>query len=281
MKISIASGKGGTGKTTIAVNMALSLTDVQYIDCDVEEPNGHLFLNPKIKKNYNAHVPIPEINVDKCILCGKCIEVCEYKALAKLPTTILIFKELCHGCGACSYLCPEKAISEIQRDIGIIETGACANMMFVHGKLNIGESMAPPLIRQLLQNKSNSYTIIIDSPPGTSCSMVNAVKGSDYILLVTEPTVFGLNDLKMAVDVISKLSLPFSVVINKSNDDDVLIENFCNEKNIPVLMKLPFDTDIAKLYSQGIPVALKNSEIKDKFLNLFKSIQTHYMESKL
>jgi len=281
MKIAIASGKGGTGKTTVAVNLALSLVDVQYIDCDVEEPNGYLFFNPEIKKAYNAHVLIPEINIDKCVLCGKCSSVCEYKALAKLPTAILVFKELCHGCGACSYLCPEKAITETKREIGIIETGSCENIVFAHGKLNVGEPMAPPLIREVLRNQSDGLTVIIDSPPGTSCPMVSAVKDADYVLLVTEPTVFGLNDLQIAVEVISKMSIPFSVLINKSNDDDTIIENFCNVKNIPVLMKLPFDPDIAKLYSRAIPMVHNNTQMKKRFIKLFEDIHNHYRESKL
>ena len=280
MRISVASGKGGTGKTTVAVNMALSLDNTQYIDCDVEEPNGHLFLKTDTSKTYPVNVIIPKIDENKCSFCGKCAEVCEYNAIARLPSTVLVYKELCHGCGSCIYFCPEKAMTEAERQIGIIEKGTANSINFVYGKLNIGEPMAPPLIEQVLGNVNKNSTIIIDSPPGTSCPMVQSVKDSDYVVLVTEPTLFGLNDLKLAADVVAKLNKPFSVIINKSTEDDIIVEKFCNENNIPIFMKIPFDRKIAHLYSMGIPIVTRDESVKNDYKNLFNKIKTHFLEFK-
>lgn len=279
MKISIASGKGGTGKTTVAVNLALSLPKSQYIDCDVEEPNGHIFLNPVIQSSYTASVLIPVIDETRCTLCGTCSKVCEYKSIAQMPHTILVFKELCHGCGACTYLCPNNAITEIKRGIGQVEIGYSGNVSFVHGKLNIGEAMSPPLIREVLRNQVDDGAIIIDSPPGTSCPMIDSIKQTDYVVLVTEPTLFGLNDLKIAVEVVDKLNLPFGLVINKADEDDRLIEDFCSQINIPVLMKIPFDQNIARAYSSGVAAVSYDSELKTMFLKLFEDILTHSKKS--
>jgi len=197
MIISIASGKGGTGKTTVAINLALALSDAQslkFLDCDVEEPNAHFFLKPKLSQKIPVSIPIPEINEEKCDLCGKCSEICEYNALAVLKDTVLVFAELCHGCGGCTLLCPKKAITEKDRPIGIMEIGSSGKINFIHGKLNIGEVMSPPLIREVKKQIKPSETVIIDAPPGTSCPVIETVKGSDFSLLVTEPTPFGLND---------------------------------------------------------------------------------------
>ena len=278
MKISIASGKGGTGKTTVAVNMAMSLKNSQYIDCDVEEPNGHLFLKIDNSKSHPVNVLVPKIDENLCNLCGECAKVCEYNAIARLATTVLLYKELCHSCGACMYFCPQKAISEIERPIGIIEEGTSCGLKFVYGKLNIGEPMAPPLISEVLKHIDRNSLAIIDSPPGTSCPMVQAVKDSDYIILVAEPTLFGLNDLILAADVIYKLKKPFCVIINKSTEDDNIIEDFCAERKIPVFMKIPFDKEIAKLYSMGIPITAKEESAKENYKNLFKKIKIHFSE---
>jgi len=193
MIISVASGKGGTGKTLIATSLALSLKNrggVQLLDCDVEEPNDHVFMKPTITHSEAVSIPVPSVDEGKCTYCGICAEVCAYNAIAVMKQKVLVFPELCHGCGACSYLCPEKAISEVTNEIGVIEMGHADGVVFIHGKLAIGEAMAPPIIRQVKEHASHEGTAIIDVPPGTSCPVVEAVKGSDFCLLVTEPTPY-------------------------------------------------------------------------------------------
>jgi len=280
MIISIASGKGGTGKTTVAVNLALSLKNIQLLDCDVEEPNAHLFIQPRIKEELKAYIPVPEVNEAKCNYCGKCREVCAYHAIAVLPGNeckkgnVLIFPHLCHGCGACSLLCPQSAIKEVNKEIGVIEIGEKDNIQFVHGCLNIGEAMSPPLIRQVKKYINPTRTVIIDAPPGTSCPVITAVKGSDFCVLVTEPTPFGLNDLILAVEVLRKLQIPFGVFINRSDIGDGKVDNYCGEENIPILMKIPFSREIAVSYSEGVPIVKKDSLYQDKFINMYINICT-------
>jgi len=278
MIISVASGKGGTGKTTIAVNLAICLTDVQFLDCDVEGPNAHIFLKPQISDVKKAVIPVPEIDEAKCIHCGTCQEVCAFKAIAVLPRNdsgkgnVLIFPHLCHGCGACSLLCPQKAIREVDKDIGTIEIGTKNEMHFVHGRLKPGEAMSPPLIRQVKTYINSTKTVIIDAPPGTSCPVITAVKGSDFCILVTEPTPFGLNDLILAVEVLRKLKITFGVVINRSDIGDGKVESFCQEENIPILMRIPFSREIAIHYSQGVPIVEKDISYRVQFKNLYSKI---------
>jgi MinD superfamily P-loop ATPase len=278
MIVSVASGKGGTGKTTVAVNLALTLKNVQFLDCDVEEPNAHIFLKPRINGAKKAFIPVPEVDEAKCTYCGKCREVCAYHAIAVLPGSdgkkgsVLIFPHLCHGCGACSALCPEKAIKEVNREIGVIEIGEAQGIQFVHGKLNIGEAMSPPLIRQVKGYINPTRTVIIDAPPGTSCPVITAVKGSDFCVLVTEPTPFGLNDLILAVEVLRKIKIPFGVVINRSDIGDGKVEDYCGNENIPILMKIPFSREIAVSYSEGVPIVEKDASYQDKFVNLYLNI---------
>ena len=279
MIISVASGKGGTGKTTIAVNLALSLNNVQFLDCDVEEPNAHIFLKPEIKGRSSAFIPIPEVDEAKCNTCGKCREVCAYHAIAVIPSndgekgSVLIFPHLCHGCGACSLLCPQKAIKEVNKEIGVIEIGMSQNIQFVHGTLNVGEIMSPPLIRQVKEHINPTRTVIIDAPPGTSCPVIAAVRQSDYCVLVTEPTPFGLNDLVLAVEVLRKLKIPFGVVINRSDIGDAKVDQYCQDNKIPILLRIPFDREIAFLYSRGIPLVQEKKEYKEKFQNMFRIIE--------
>ena len=278
MIISVASGKGGTGKTTVAVNLALSLGNVQFLDCDVEEPNAHLFLNPDFSERRSAFIRVPEVDLKKCVFCDTCRRVCAYNAIAVFPKddkgkgNVLIFPHLCHGCGACGLLCPKGAIKEINREIGIIEIGKSGAIEFIHGRLNIGEIMSPPLIRQVKELADTKKTVIIDAPPGTSCPVIAAVKNSDFCILVTEPTPFGLNDLVLAVEVLKKLNIPFGVVINRADIGDDKVEQYCRYNDIAILLSIPFDREIAELYSKGIPIVGAKSEYRPKFQNIFTNI---------
>ena len=276
MIIAVASGKGGTGKTLVATNMALALSDearVQLMDCDVEEPNAHIFLHSPLNQSQPVFIPIPKVDEVKCTYCGKCAEVCVYNAIAVLKEKVLVFPELCHGCGACSYLCPESAITEEGREIGVVEGGNLGNMEFIQGKLIIGEAMAPPIIREVKKHIDPMSIVIIDVSPGTSCPVVESVKGSDFCLLVTERTPFGLNDLLLAVEVVRKLQIPCGVVINRTGVGDERVEHYCREQGIPVLLKIPLDREIATLYSKGIPLIEGMPQWRETFLRLFEEIQ--------
>ena len=287
MIISVASGKGGTGKTTVATNLALSIPNAQILDCDVEEPNSHIFIKPEIKNKELVSIPVPEVDESKCDGCGRCQEVCVYNAIAVVNKKVLIFPELCHGCGSCSYFCPQQAIKEVNKEIGFVETGKKGNLLFVHGKLNIGEAMSPPLIKAV---KKHIYPYtkdfgagvnIIDVPPGTSCPVITAIKGSDFCILVTEPTPFGLNDLILAVEVLRKLSIPFGVVINRSDLGDKKTDVYCRRENIPILMKIPFKREIASAYSKGETIVESFPEYRKQFCELFETIKGIVEKEKL
>ena len=273
MIISIASGKGGTGKTTIAVNLALSLGKVQFLDCDVEAPNAALFLKPLIKEKHLVNLPLPQINEDKCDYCGKCAEVCEWNALAVLKDKVLLFPELCHSCGACWTLCPQKAIDHVDRELGIVEKGETGEIQFIHGRLTVGEAVVPPLIKAVKREIEKDGLVIIDSAPGTACPAVEAVKGTNFCLLVTEPTPFGLNDLKLAVEMVRGFDIPLGVVINRADVGDKEVEKYCRKEKIPVLMKIPLDKELAVLYSDGESIVNHHPEWKERFIDLFDKIR--------
>jgi len=276
MIVSIASGKGGTGKTLVATSLALSLKDtaaVQLLDCDVEEPNDHIFLKPSLTHSDAVFIPIPKVDRSKCNYCGKCAEVCVYNAIAVIKENVLVFPELCHGCGACSYLCPEDAISEENKEVGIVEMGSSDGIDFVHGKLNVGEVMAPPVIRKVKEYIKPNITVIIDVSPGTSCPVVEAIKDSDFCLLVTEPTPFGLNDLVLAVEVTRKLNIPCGVVLNRTGLGNGQVDEYCRRESIPILLTIPLDTDIASLYSRGIPLVEGIPGWREHFVELFDKIK--------
>jgi MinD superfamily P-loop ATPase len=271
--ISVASGKGGTGKTLVATSLALSLKEqVQLLDCDVEEPNAHVFLKPNFTKRESVYVPIPRVDEEKCTHCGKCAEVCAYNAIAAMKKKVLVFPELCHGCGACSYLCPEDAISEVGKEVGIVEIGHSDSVEFAHGKLNVGEAMAPPVIRKVREHANHKGTVIIDVSPGTSCPVVESIRGSDFCLLVTEPTPFGLNDLILAVEVVRKLDIPCAVILNRAGVGDRKVEEYCLKENIPILLTIPLDTEIAGYYSRGIPLVESIPSWRGRFLELFDRV---------
>lgn len=274
MKIAIASGKGGTGKTTVAVNFALALGSAQLLDCDVEEPNCNLFLGFNMDKQEDVTISVPVMDPDKCTLCGKCADFCQYNAIAKMPKTIMLFSKLCHGCGGCAIVCPENAISEENRVIGSIEKGTDErfHLELLQGSLDIGEPMATPIIRQLRAYIDESTVAVIDSPPGTACPVIASVAEMDYCVLVTEPTPFGLNDLRLAVDVIRQLDVQFGVVINRYGIGDGLVEEYCRAEKIPILMKIPDDRKIAILYSKGIPFVEQMPVWKENFRELYRYI---------
>ena len=256
MKIAVASGKGGTGKTTIATNLAYYLANsigqnVTLLDCDVEEPNCHLFLQPRWEKVYAVSVPVPEVDASKCNGCGICSDLCQFSAIVCINKNTLTFPELCHGCGLCTRVCAPGAIKEVQRELGVVEMGTAYGINFVHGKLRIGEAMSPPLIKEVKRKFNPSGITIIDSPPGTSCPVIEAIKGTDFVLLVTEPTPFGLNDLQLAVDMVRVVGIPFAVIINRADVGDERVQEYCSREGIPILMEIPEDREIAKTYSTG------------------------------
>ena len=274
MVVSIASGKGGTGKTTVATSLALAIgKTTQFLDCDVEEPDAHIFLKPEFKESEVVSIPIPKVDKSHCDFCGKCAQICAYNALAVLKDDVLIFPHLCHGCGGCSLLCPQKAIAEAGREIGLVEIGNSGDLQFVHGRLNIGEVMSPPLIRAVKEYIDTSKTVVIDAPPGTSCPVIEAVKETDFCILVTEPTPFGLNDLVLAVEVVRELKIPCGVVINRAGLGDEKVKLYCEETGIPVLMHIPFDREIAVLYSRGIPLVAEKREYVENFQRMYDVIK--------
>jgi len=271
--ITVASGKGGTGKTTVAVNLALSLDNVQLLDCDVEEPNSHILLNPKIKQIKPVHSIVPVISEERCNHCGKCAKFCEFNALFIAPKTTMVFPELCHSCGGCMLICPKDAITETKRQIGVIKSGEANNIEIIYGELNVGEAMAVPLIKAVKKEMKINKNVIIDAPPGTACSLVSSVHKTDYCILVTEPTPFGLHDLKITVQVLKELGVPMGIVINRAGIGDRKVYNYCEQENMPILMEIPFSKKIAELYSRGIPFVSEIHEWKNKFQQMYKTIE--------
>ncbi len=274
MVISVASGKGGTGKTTVATNLAVALgKGVQFLDCDVEQPNAHLFLKPDIQESKIITVPVPAVDEDKCSLCGKCAEICQFRAIIVIGKTVLTFHELCHSCGGCMTVCPENAISATGREIGIVEKGVRNGIRFLHGRLRVGEAMSPPLIRKVRASAKGEEITIIDAPPGTSCPVIAAMKGADFVLLVTEPTPFGLHDLKLAVGAVKVLGIPHGLVINRADLGDIKVREYASKEDIPILMEIPFDRRIAESYSRGELIVQTMPEWKQRFVSLYEEIK--------
>ncbi len=273
MRLAVLSGKGGTGKTTVAVNLALSLVphlQTTYVDYDVEEPNGFIFLHPQISTTSTVFLPYPEIN-GACTLCGKCSEACQYHALAVVGGQVLVFPELCHGCGTCGIVCPVGAVDEVKRPLGQIDEGEQNGLQCLQGVLKEGESLSGPVIRELRHHERGHTSqveevIVADCPPGSSCSVIHSAEGSDLALLVTEPTLFGLHDLRIAVRLMREMGLDFGVIVNK-DDGGSLIREYCNVEDITLLGSIPFDLEIAKIYSRGL-----NLIHEPKWNDLFKTL---------
>ena len=276
MRIAIASGKGGTGKTTAATNLALVIAGrgeaVTYVDCDVEEPNGHIFLKPDINLTEHAVLPYPVVDVDRCISCGKCAEICQYRAIIMLGETPYVAPEMCHACGGCWIVCPVDAITPADREIGVVERGKSGGIRFVHGKLKIGQTLSPPLIRKVKNLITDEGVTVIDCPPGTSCPVVTAIHGADYVLLVTEPTPFGLNDLKLAVGVIEKLKIPYGVFVNRADIGTGETRRFCNQRHISILASFPDNRTVAEAFSRGTIASEVLPEVREIFEQLYEKI---------
>jgi MinD superfamily P-loop ATPase len=253
--MAIASGKGGTGKTTVATNLAYLAsqdgTAVAYLDCDVEEPNGHIFLKPVIDEDRPIEKLIPEVDPTLCTHCGQCARACRYGAIASLPNQTLVFAELCHSCGGCVLACPANAIREVPRPIGVLRTGASGSVRFLEGVLNVGEAMSPPAIRAVKSSAPPADLTILDAPPGTSCPVIETVRGCDRVILVTEPTPFGLYDLTLAVEMVRTMKMPFAVVVNRAGAGNGQVRDYCDHSRIPVLAEIPDDRAVAEAYSRG------------------------------
>ncbi|WP_018248710.1 ATP-binding protein [Orenia marismortui] len=276
MKLTVLSGKGGTGKTTVSTNLALSLDNVQFFDADVEEPNSYIFIKPDFGRDYQQVLrKVPIVEQNRCTACRKCVDFCEYNALVLLSEEVLVIEEMCHSCGGCKYICPEDAISEKDKEAGKIKVDKSVNgMEFWQGELNIGEASAVPVIEALNQNISQNKTVIMDAPPGTTCPTIAAITDADYCILVTEPTPFGLHDLKMAVEVVKELAKPYGIIINRSEEEaDKLIEEYAIDENSDILLKIPFKREIAELYSEGISFVEEMPEWKEKFKEVFAQIE--------
>ncbi|MBG0765952.1 MAG: 4Fe-4S binding protein [Tissierellales bacterium] len=273
MKISVLSGKGGTGKTFLSVNLAQVAKDSVYIDCDVEEPNGNLFLkvpNPKIDM---VDVLVPVVDQDKCNGCKECVEFCQFNALAYVGGELKIFNELCHSCGGCTLLCPQKALKEVERNIGKVESGFSNEIKVKSGELNIGEATGVPIIEKLLEDMDSHKNNIVDCPPGSSCQVMESIKGSDYCLLVIEPTKFGIHNINLVYQLVKLFDIPYGAVINKDMGDSKVAEEFCKKNNINLLNKIPYNEEIGKLNSNGYIVAKENEEFRKIFENILGKIQ--------
>ena len=272
MIISVASGKGGTGKTSVAVNLALSVGKIKLLDCDVEEPNAYLLLHPEIDRKEPVYTSIPKVDRELCNTCGECAKFCQFNAIFAASESVLVFPELCHSCGGCAMVCPRKAITWEKHKIGTLNFGATDGVALVYGELEVSKPLAVPVIKAVKKQIKEGENVILDSPPGTSCPFVETVRGSDFCLLVTEPTPFGLHDLKIAVEVLRKVGVPFGVVVNRAGIGDKKLHAYCREESIRMMLEIPYQRRIAELYSKGVPFSLEMPEWEEQFQRLYSEI---------
>lgn len=278
MIIAIASGKGGTGKTSLSVAFAESFPGpVQLLDCDVEEPNSSIFIKPENTQDMPVNVKIPAVDNEKCSACGECARICQFNAIVSIGTKALVFPELCHSCGGCALICPENAIKETDSCIGSVRSGEKRRknnrIIFSEGRLNIGNAMSPPVIRAVKKMIDPVADLtILDCPPGTSCPMIEGVRGSDFIILATEPTPFGLYDLDMAVQTVRELNIPFGVVINRADSGDDRVIKYCKKENIDILLQIPDNRKAAEAYSRGYSLITSMPWLKGKFNEMYEKI---------
>ncbi|HUU43244.1 MAG TPA: ATP-binding protein, partial [Planctomycetota bacterium] len=263
-------------KTTVATGLALAAdAPVRLVDCDVEEPNAHIFLRPDIEHVETVEVLVPRVDETKCTACGACGRICRFNAIVSLKSTAMVFPELCHGCGGCALVCESGAITEVPREVGVVERGRAGEIAFVHGRLNVGEAMSPPLIRAVKAHAGGDGLTIIDAPPGTSCPVVTAVRGADFAILVTEPTPFGLNDLKLAVEMVRALDVPAGVLINRADVGDDAVRDYCRDEGIALVAEIAHDRRIAEAYSRGIPAVEALPELRAVFRDVLDAVGRH------
>jgi MinD superfamily P-loop ATPase len=273
MKLVVASGKGGTGKTSVAINLALSTGARQILDCDVEEPNVHIFLKPENPRMEPVELLIPEIDEGRCTYCRRCAEFCQYNAMFVVGETAMVFPELCHSCGGCKLICPVGAITEKPRKIGTLHIAEAGGMSLVYGELNVGEALAVPLISAVKEHAEEDGLVILDAAPGSACPLVETVHGTDFCLMVTEPTPFGLHDLQIATEVVKQLGVPLGVAVNFAGIGDRGVYDFCEREKLPIIMEIPYDRRIAELYSRGIPFTAEMPEWRVKFRELLTTVE--------
>lgn len=268
MRVTVASGKGGTGKTTIATSLALMWDHSMLLDCDVEGPNAHLLLHPKIQKSVEVTVPVPRLHLDACSYCGVCADFCRSHALAVVPGKWMVFDELCHACGGCSLICPTQAIHEIDRRIGEVRFGSSGTIRFVQGELDEGEAHAVPVIEAVLKEGNDRADVIIDSPPGTNCPMIAAAEAADVVLLVTEPTPFGLHDLRLAVEALKQIKRPAAIMVNRADWGTGEVHEYAAREGIPVVLEIPHLLEVAKGYARSRPLVESAPQFRQDLIDL-------------
>ena len=274
MKLAVLSGKGGTGKTLVSVNLAAVAKESVYVDCDVEEPNGHLFFKPTDVKTKKVVNKIPVVDEDLCLGCRKCVDFCKFNALAFIKNKPVLFKDICHSCGGCVLFCPEKAISEEEKGVGVIQSGTSGQVRVHTGCLNAGEASGIPIIKDLLRKSTAETTlpVFIDCPPGSACSVIESIKDADYCILIAEPTVFGVHNLKMVCDLVKVFHKPYGVVLNKCLEAENPAEEFCKEHNVPILGRISYDSHLGSISSNARIAVRENDRYRELFSALLDTV---------